>query len=279
MPRYLRPHLLDEALRALADAPLSILAGGTDFYPARVGRAIEEDILDITAIGELRGIRETERGFRIGALTTWSDIAAAALPRYFDCLRLAAREVGGLQIQNAATVAGNLCNASPAADGVPALLSLGAEVELSRADAQRVLPLGEFIFGNRRTRREPAELVTAIRVPHWGASARSHFRKLGARKYLVISIVMVSGVVETDARGAVARAALAVGSCSSVAQRLPELERELTGAKLDADLSGRVRPEHLAPLAPISDTRGTAEYRVDAALTLVRRILEDLAGE
>jgi len=186
--------------------------------------------------------------------------------------------VGGLQIQNAATVAGNLCNASPAADGVPALLALGAEVELSRADAQRVLPLGEFIVGNRRTRREPAELVTAIHVPHWG-SARSSFRKLGARKYLVISIVMASAVVETDARGAIARCAFAVGSCSSVARRLDELERELTGAKLDAQLPGRVRPEHLAILTPITDVRGTAEYRADAALTLVRRSLEDLADE
>ena len=279
MPRYLRPHMLDEALRALAGAPLSILAGGTDFFPARVGRADEEDILDITAIGELRGIRENERGFRIGALTTWSDIASAALPSYFDCLKLAAREVGGQQIQNAATVAGNLCNASPAADGVPALLSLEAEVELARAGAQRMLPLSEFIVGNRRTRREPAELVTAIHVPHWGSAARSSFRKLGARKYLVISIVMVSGVVETDARSVVTRAALAVGSCSSVAQRLHELERELIGAKLDPNLSSRVGLEHLATLAPITDVRGTAEYRVDAALTLVRRILEDLAGE
>lgn len=279
MPRYLRPHMLDAALRALADAPLSILAGGTDFYPARVGRAIEEDILDISAIGELRGIRATERGFRIGALTTWSDIVAAALPRQFDCLKLAAREVGGRQIQNAATVAGNLCNASPAADGVPALLSLGAEVELSRADAQRNLPLEAFIVGNRRTQRDPAELVTAIHVPRWGASARSHFTKLGARKYLVISIVMVSGVVETDAGGAIARCAFAVGSCSGVARRLHELERELTGAKLDAALPGRVRPEHLAALAPITDVRGTAEYRTDAALTLVRRTIEGLAGE
>ena len=271
--------MLDEALRALADAPLSILAGGTDFYPARVGRAVDEDVLDITAIGELRGISQTPRGFRIGALTTWSDVAGAELPPLFDCLKLAAREVGGLQIQNAATVAGNVCNASPAADGVPALLSLDAEVELARADSRRVVPLESFIVGNRQTQRAPGELVTAIHVPRWGPAARSTFKKLGARKYLVISIVMVSGVLETDARGAIARCAFAVGACSSVAQRLRELERELTGAALNADLTGRVRPEHLAPLAPIADVRGTAEYRTDAALTLVRRTLEDLAGE
>ncbi len=279
MSRYVRPHSLDEALRALSSEGLSILAGGTDFYPARVGVPVEDDILDITAIDELRGIRETEQGFHIGALTTWSDILGAKLPPFFDCLKLAAREVGGAQIQNAATVAGNLCNASPAADGVPALLSLGAEVELARADSRRILPLDRFITGNRRTRRAPGELVIAVHVPRWAASARSHFLKLGARKYLVISIAMVAGVVEPDARGAIARCAFAVGSCSSVAQRLPDLERALLGAMVDRELPGRVRPEHLAALAPITDVRGTAEYRADAALTLVRRTLEVLAGE
>jgi len=279
MNRYVRPHSLDEALRVLSSERLHILAGGTDFYPARVGRAIEEDILDITALKELRGVRESAQGVRIGALTTWSDISSAQLPRYFDCLKLAAREVGGVQIQNAATIAGNLCNASPAADGVPALLSLGAEVELACADSRRILPLAQFITGNRRTRREPAELVTAVHVPRWGEAARSHFLKLGARKYLVISIAMVSGVVEPDARGRVARCALAVGSCSVVAQRLPELERDLIGAALDGKLPGRVQAEHLAALAPITDTRGSADYRTDAALALVRRTLQVLAGE
>ena len=279
MSRYVRPHSIDEALRALSSGELSILAGGTDFYPGRVGTVAEEDILDITAIDELRGVQESEHGFRIGALTTWSDIAAAKLPPCFDCLKLAAREVGGLQIQNAATIVGNLCNASPAADGVPPLLSLGAEVELARVDARRTLPLDQFITGNRRTRRAPGELVTAVHVPRWGASARSHFLKLGARKYLVISIAMVSGVVEPDARGMIARCAFAVGSCSTVAQRLPELERALIGTTIDGTLPDRVRPEHLVALAPITDVRGTAEYRVDAALALVRRTLEVLAGE
>jgi CO/xanthine dehydrogenase FAD-binding subunit len=279
MSQYVRPQSLDEALNALAGGELSILAGGTDFYPARVGTAVEEDILDITAIEELRGIRETDRGLKLGALTTWSDIVSAALPPYFDCLRLAAREVGGAQIQNAGTVGGNLCNASPAADGIPPLLSLGAEVELARADGRRVVPLEEFVAGNRRTRREPGELLAAILVPRWDASARSYFRKLGARKYLVISIAMVSAVVESDARGAITRCAVAVGSCSSVARRLPDLERDLAGAPLDARLPDLVRAEHLATLAPITDVRGTAEYRMDAALVLVRRALEVLAGE
>jgi CO/xanthine dehydrogenase FAD-binding subunit len=279
MSRYVRPHSLDEALRTLSSGGLTVLAGGTDFYPARVAAGIAEDILDITAIDELRGVRETGQGFRIGALTTWSDIVGAKLPPQFDCLKLAAREIGGPQIQNAATIAGNLCNASPAADGVPALLALGAEIEIAGANTRRVLPLDRFITGNRRTACVPGELVTAIHVPRWGDSARSHFLKLGARKYLVISIAMVAGIVESDADGKVARCAFAVGSCSAVAQRLTSLERDLIGRSLDPALAGHVRGEHLAALAPITDVRGTAEYRAGAALELVRRTASVLAGE
>lgn len=279
MSRYVRPHSLDEALRTLSSGGLNVLAGGTDFYSARVAAGMAEDILDITAIDELRGVRETEQGFSIGALTTWSDIAVAKLPPQFDCLKLAAREIGGVQIQNSATVGGNLCNASPAADGVPALLALDAEVEIAHVRARRVLPLDRFIVGNRQTACAPGELVTAIRVPRWGDSARSHFLKLGARKYLVISIAMVAGIVEPDAHGRIARCAFAVGSCSAVAQRLTALELTLIGQSLDPDLSGRVRAEHLVALAPITDVRGTAEYRADAALALVRRTLAVLVGE
>jgi CO/xanthine dehydrogenase FAD-binding subunit len=279
MSRYVRPHSLDEALRTLSSGGLTVLAGGTDFYPARVAAGIGEDILDITAIDELRGVRETGQGFRIGALTTWSDIVSAKLPPQFDCLKLAAREIGGPQIQNAATVGGNLCNASPAADGVPALLALGAEIEIAGANRRRVLPLDRFITGNRRTACVPDELVTAIHVPRWGDAARSHFLKLGARKYLVISIAMVAGIVESDADGKVARCAFAVGSCSAVAQRLTSLERDLIGRSLDPALAGYVRAEHLAALAPITDVRGTAEYRAGAALELVRRTVSVLAGE
>ena len=108
-----------------------MLAGGTDFYPARVGRAIDEDVLDIGGIDVLRGITAGPAGWRLGATTTWSELLEADLPPLFDGLKQAAREVGGRQIQNAGTFAGNLCNASPAADGVPALLALDAEVELA----------------------------------------------------------------------------------------------------------------------------------------------------
>src|SRR5262249_12973399 len=156
-------------------------------------------------------------------------LIAASLPPLFDGLKLAAREVGGVQIQNAGTLAGNLCNASPAADGVPALLALDAVVELAGPGGERSLPLERFILGPRRTALQTGELATAIRVPKPRGAARSHFLKLGARKYLVISIVMVAATIEVAADGRVAAAKVAVGACSPVAQRLRMLEMRLAG--------------------------------------------------
>lgn len=273
MGDYRQPAGLEEALEALA-RPCTVLAGGTDFYPARVGRPIDEHILDISRIKTLAGISGTATGWRLGATTTWSEILAADLPPLFDGLKQAAREVGGPQIQNAGTLAGNLCNASPAADGVPPLLALGAELELASRDNVRRLPLSEFIIGNRRTRLSPGELVVAIHVPKPATFARSSFLKLGARRYLVISIVMAAAALEI-AHDRVRAARVAVGSCSAVAQRLPMLEAALSGASIDARLAERVEPAHLAPLAPLDDVRGSAAYRLDAAVTLLRRLLAE----
>ncbi len=267
--QYLRPTRLDEALAALAAQPWAVLAGGTDFYPARVGKPVDADILDITRVANLRGIRDEGNFFRMGAAVTWSELLAASLPPQFDGLKAAAREVGGVQIQNAGTVVGNLCNASPAADGVPPLLALGAQVELASAKAKRRLPLADFVFGNRKTARRPQELVTAVLVPKWRANAQGVFLKLGHRRYLVISIAMVSAVVALDDAARVAMCGIAVGACSAVAQRLPGLEAKLTGRPA-REAAGLVTAEDLRNLTPIDDVRGSAAYRLDAALTLVR---------
>lgn len=279
---YLRPSSLDEALSALAARPYVVLAGGTDHFPARVGpwtkAPADEDIIDISALSPLRGIAETDSGWRIGALTTWTEVIEATLPPPFDGLKLAAREVGGAQIQNRGTVGGNLCNASPAADGIPPLLSLDAEVELRAAGGTRRLKLSDYVLGNRRTARRPDELMTAVFVPRPQHEARGGFLKLGARRYLVISIVMTAGVIERGADGRVAAARIAVGACSAAAQRLPALERALAGAPMDARLSTIVAPEHLAPLSPIDDVRGDAAYRREAALTVTRRLIDRMAA-
>jgi CO/xanthine dehydrogenase FAD-binding subunit len=277
-PRYARPDTLDDALGLLDDGPWRMLAGGTDFYPAQGARPIRDNVLDLNGLGELRGIVRDADGVRIGARTSWSDIIRADLPPAFDGLKLAAREVGSVQIQNAGTIAGNLCNASPAADGVPPLLTLDASIDITSKDSIRQLPLTDFILGNRRTDLKPGELVTAIRVPADACVGRSSFLKLGARRYLVISIAMASARLTIDG-GKVAAAALAVGSCSEVARRLPELERALVGRSADASIADCLEPAHLAGLAPIDDVRASGAYRLEAAGQLVARVLASVVGQ
>ncbi len=278
MERYLRPTQLTEALAALDAGARTIIAGGTDYYPVRVGTPLDEDILDVTALRGLGRIEDTGDAYRIGALITWSDILRADLPPWFDALKGAARELDGVQVQNAATIAGNVCNASPAADGVPVLLSYDASVELASVEGGRRLPLADFVTGNRTTGRAANEMVTGILISKPSGPARSTFLKLGARRYLVITIVMVSVVLEEDANGTVAAARLAVGACSEVAMRLPALEDALTGQALSPALADIAMPRHLAGLSPIGDIRGPAAYRRDAALTLVKRALAELGG-
>ena len=275
---YLKPKTLDEAVSLLASSGGQILAGGTDFYPALGERLPQGRVIDITSLGEIRGISFEPEWTRIGGLTTWTEVIRAPLPRCFDALKAAAREVGSVQIQNRGTVAGNLCNASPAADGVPPLLALDAEVELASSAATRRVPLSQFITGNRKTKRQANEVVTAVLVPRTFENAASSFLKLGARRYLVISISMVAAVVQVDRRGKIAVARIAVGSCSATAQRLTALERALVGLPLAKKIGAAVKPEHLSPLSPIDDVRATGEYRRDASLTLVRRAIEACVG-
>jgi CO/xanthine dehydrogenase FAD-binding subunit len=269
---YIKPRTLAEAVAVLAAGDARILSGGTDFYPALGERVMRDPVLDVSALGELRGLSREPDHFRIGGLTTWSEIIRTPLPHCFDALKSAAREVGSVQIQNRGTVAGNLCNASPAADGVPPLLALDAEVELASQSGVRRMPLANFIVGNRKTQRKPDELLTAVLVPRELEAARSTFVKLGARRYLVISISMVAVIVLVNNREVV-EARIAVGSCSAVAQRLRTLEGDLVGSSVHNGLGVMVRPEHLAPLSPIDDVRATAEYRMDASLRLVQRAL------
>jgi CO/xanthine dehydrogenase FAD-binding subunit len=271
---YSRPKTLDAAVHVLAQNGGQILSGGTDFFPALGDRPAPNRVVDISGLAEIKGIAVEADHIRIGGLTTWSELVASPLPRCFNGLKNAAREIGGIQIQNRGTVAGNLCNASPAADGVPPLLALDAEIELVSATGTRRLPLADFIVGNRKTVRRPDEILASVIVPRTVDDASSVFLKLGARRYLVISIAMVAAVVKTDGSGRVTEARVAVGSCSATARRLTTLERALVGAPARTGLGAIALAEHLAQLSPIDDVRATASYRNAAALTLVRRALD-----
>lgn len=266
---------LPHALEALAAAPLVPLAGGTDVYPARVGRDGHAGVLDLGGLDELRSLELDDEGLHLGALTTWHDLIVADLPRGLAGLVAAAREVGSTQIQRAGTIVGNLCNASPAADGVPPLLTLDAEVELASVAGRRRLALPDFLTGYRATARRADELVVAVHLPPSALEHASAFVKLGSRRYLVISIAMVA--VALDVRdGRLRDVRIAVGACSPVARRLPALEAALEGAAPE-DVADRLRGVE-PDLAPIDDVRGSAGYRLEVAARLVERAIEGALG-
>lgn len=268
---YLRPGSIEAALQALATGA-RVLAGATDMYPGAAAQ-LSGPLVDICTIPEMKGIVATPQGLRIGAATTWSEVAEASLPPACRALQQAALQVGGRQIQNVGTLGGNLCNASPAADGVPPLLVLEAEVELLSLHGTRRLPLAEFLKGPRRTALQAGELLTAVHLPAGGLDGESSFIKLGARAYLVISIAMAAvRLVVRD--GQIERATVAVGACSPVARRLTEVEAALSGP-VDGVVD-RIDPDVVsAALDPIDDVRASAVYRRKAATELIRRAVTE----
>ena len=256
------------------------MAGCTDIYPLHQTPALDGPLLDITGLDELRGITAAEGWRRIGAATSWSDIIRAGLPPAYDGLIAAAREIGGVQIQVSGTIGGNLCTASPAGDSIPCLMTLDAEIELASQRGRRRLPLADFLTGARQTARDGDELVIAIHVPEQAEAGRAGFEKLGARRYLVISIAMAAARLVVSG-GRIASAAIAVGACAPVAVRLGEIEAALHGLAcseaepwLRDNMAGI-----MAALSPIDDVRGTAGYRREAAAELVTRLVGRLCGD
>ncbi|MCF6320239.1 MAG: xanthine dehydrogenase family protein subunit M [Rhizobiaceae bacterium] len=279
---YFRPHDLSQALGWLANNEAQIVAGCTDLFAQTKSQYLEgksrKKLLDITAISEISGVTHNDDHIRIGAGTSWSEIIAADLPPAFDGLKGAAHEVGSVQIQNSGTIGGNICNASPAADGVPALLTLDAKVELASSTQKRTLPLQEFLLGPSQTALKHNEILCAISIPHNATGGISSFIKLGARKYLVISIAMVGVRLEVD-EGKIADIAISVGSCSAVAKRIERVEQLLIGVALDVDLPKIITPDVISSsLAPIDDIRADADYRIKAAREIIIRAVSKLLG-
>ncbi|HSF65052.1 MAG TPA: FAD binding domain-containing protein [Paracoccaceae bacterium] len=274
MTLYLRPRSVAEAVAAMADHRPRVLAGGTDLYPAVQGADLPGPLLDLSGGEGLSGIAAEADGLRIGAMVTWAALAGAGLPPALRALQQAAVQVGGRQIQAAGTLGGNLCNASPAADGVPPLMACDAQVELAGPGGVRRMALGDFLTGPRRTALAPGELLTAVVIPAGGLAGRSAFLKLGARAYLVISIAMVAVRVVVDG-GHIARACVAVGACSATARRLPVVEAALAGVPVGqaADCVSDIAVS--GGLAPLDDLRASAGYRGTAAAELIRRALAE----
>jgi CO/xanthine dehydrogenase FAD-binding subunit len=285
-PMYKRPTSLLSALTLLKQGFLPI-AGGTDYYPSKVGKPLIDNLLDLSDVADFN-ISTNIEGSHVclSALTTWRqcqlDFASGKLQLWCAALAQASKEIGGWQVQNRGTLGGNLCNASPAADGTVALLALDAKVTLvSTADEvliSRVLELSDFVLGNRLTAKRADELLTQISFPKHSPNARSAFLKLGHRRYLVISIVMVAVLLDFDTYGRVTTCRIAIGSCSKAAVRVLALEKLLVGCH--RDLVMKVAMSAIAQvdfaIQPIADVRGTPEYRRGAAQELVLRAFAEV---
>ncbi len=274
---YHRPGKVKDALEVLAASNARPVAGCTDVFAATENQELSGDIVDVTRLQELKGVREDSDGWRIGAATTWREISQLEMPRAFEMLVQAGREIGGVQVQNSGTIGGNICNASPAADGVPPLLALDASVELMSVRGTRYVKLNDFLTGAGRSVCQTDELVSAILIPKNSGTGHSRFLKLGARKHLVISIAMVAVRLEVD-NSVIKSAAIAVGACGPVAERAFDLEAALIGGGI-GEAEGLVSQDKLASIiSPISDIRATSEYRAESVQELVRRGVLHVAG-
>lgn len=271
----LSPRSLDEAVRHLESDPgLLPVAGCTDLM-VREPEALHgiDRVIDLLGIPELRGIREVDSGLEIGAATTFSEIrSSAAVRAAFPSLVDAAAQVGGWQIQNRATLGGNMANASPAGDSLPVLLALDAVVIVAGRQGQREIPYSGFHTGYRKTALEPGEIIVRVRLPRLPESAVQAFRKVGTREAQAISKVVVALVGRVEG-GRIADLRLAAGSVAPVPVRLHKAEEAVRGhapGAESADLAGRAAAQEIQP---IDDVRSTAEYRRFALERVVRRMV------
>jgi CO/xanthine dehydrogenase FAD-binding subunit len=274
MMRAVSPRSLDEAIRYLSESPeLRPVAGCTDLM---VANPQEIDtlpaVMDLLSVPELRGIRWVDEILELGATTTFAEISASkTVQQNFPALADAAAQIGGWQIQNRATLGGNIANASPAGDSLPVLLALDASVVLVGPKGERTVAYNEFHVGYRRTVMESGEIIGRIRLPRPGPDAVQLFRKVGTREAHAISKVVVA-VLGRLAEGRVAEYRLGAGSVAPVPVRLNAVEEAVIGRPAEvgtADLAGRIAAESVTP---IDDVRSTAAYRRFALERVVRRL-------
>jgi CO/xanthine dehydrogenase FAD-binding subunit len=279
----LRPDTLQEALAMLAEHAPDVmpLAGGTNvIVELRDGNRSPKMLMDLSKLHELHGIRRDNGHIVVGGGTTIAELLTHPLTAEHGLpLQQAAAKLGNPLVRNRATVAGNLVNASPAADTAPPLMALGAEVELASQASTRRVPLDEFIVGVNKTCIRPDELVTAIRWPVPPARSAAGFYKIGLRKADACSVINAAAMVVWDENGRCQQARIAIGAAAPRLVRAREAEAALQGQPLIDDVIAKVA--HLAAQAtqPIDDIRGTAAYRRRMAQVIVRRLLEQMKRE
>lgn len=278
---YLEPASVDEALTLLAahGPQARLLAGGTDLMVLlRRHKIAPTCLIDVGRLPGLNTLATASGEIVIGAGVCHRQIEASPLFRgALRALPEACATVGSVQIRNVATVAGNLCNASPAADTPPVLLTFGARVRLASAAGVRELPLEEFFLGYRSTALQAGELLTEIRLPAPPPRTGSRFEKLGRRRAMEISIACVAATVTLAADDRLSSVRIGLGSVAPTSLRARQAEALLQGQRLSDELLAAAGGAAAAECAPIDDLRATGEYRRLVVATLVERAVASAA--
>lgn len=282
IPSYqlISPATLSEALDLLSDnnGNWKPFAGGTDLMVLlEAGKLPHTSYVNLWNLPELRGIEVTSDSVTLGALTTYSEIQSHEnLRAEFPMLCQAARETGGIAIQNRGTLGGNIVNASPAADSPPALLAYDAELELVSKKGARRIPYSEFHQAYKRMNLRPDELLRAIRLPRSERRVRHYYRKVGTRKAQAISKVCFAAVGSvTDGRIEVIR--LALGSIAPIPLRCLQTENSLRGKQPNSEVIAIAKTTLTQEISPIDDLRSTRDYRLTVSLNLLADFLETLS--
>jgi CO/xanthine dehydrogenase FAD-binding subunit len=276
---YCAPKGLEEALDVFAEygERARALAGGTDLILfMEKGRLKPDLVVEIPSCPPFVGIEATNSHIRIGSRTTMRELETSPLIREkISILAEAASKVGSLQIRNLATIGGNICTASPAGDTLPALLVLDASVKLVSKSGERLVPLREFFVGPGETVRQPNELLTEVIVPLPSSHSGYSFYKLSVRRYMDIAIVNVAAFVAVNGDGFITDAKIALGSVAPTPIRAYEAEERLKGNTINDILLDEVGRLAQDASSPITDQRGTAEYRRIMVYRLTKRVVKE----
>jgi carbon-monoxide dehydrogenase medium subunit len=275
---YERPETIGEAIVAMRANDARALAGGTDLVPQlREGRRRAARIVDLKHIPQMTAITLLpDGGVSIGAAATAAAVARhAAIAAGYPAIAESALLIGGVQVQNRASLGGNICNAAPSADGVPALICHGAQAQIVGPAGTREVPVEAIFAGPGRTTLEAGEIMVAIRLPPVVAGAAGAYRRFTPRREMDIAVAGASAWLRLGEDGTIAEARLALASVAPTPIRAPEAERKLVGERPSGALfeeAGRLAAQDARP---ISDMRGSAGYRGTLVAVLVARALAD----
>ncbi|WP_322027960.1 xanthine dehydrogenase family protein subunit M [Burkholderia sp. BCC1977] len=273
---FASPDSLDEALELYANGSWRLLAGGSDLFAQVDLRPTTVGWLSLSEIPELKGISERGEHIEIGALTTWAEIERS--PLVPAMLAEAAASIGSHQIRWRATIGGNICNAAPIADGLPALFALNANVTLASIHGIRILPIDEFVLGRRTTALHADEVLISIGFRRASVNEGSIYRKFSNREGVTLAITSLA--MKIDWREDVADdIRVVVGGASEAPRHLQSLEACLPGRSV-RDLEHALADAQWAQeLSPIDDLRGTKAFRLHIAGVLLHQSLSDLIAK